>query len=247
MTRHPTKTLLFLLAGWLTFTCAHAELRLSVASNYRAPIEEVAEQLKRQHGIHCQLSFSSSGKLYAQILHGKPTDIFLSADQLKPQALYKALKSEKQNHIQPPKTYAKGQLYLASRTQFSDWKTAIATLKASKNRVALANPKHAPYGGVTKKLMQQLHLSNPQILGENVAQAYQFFHTGAVDYAFISSAQALNKSHNNAYFIPVPESLSPRIDQALLILNNTKETEVFLQFLQSPDYQEILQKYGYTL
>lgn len=243
----PSKSLIPLLLGLLIITCAQAELRLSVASNFRIPIEEVAEQLQLKHGVQCQLSFSSSGKLYAQILHGKPADIFLSADQVKPKALYNNLIKKKGSLIQPPQTYAKGQLFLASRTRFPDWDTAVTTLKSSKYRLALANPKHAPYGAAAQQLMQLSGLSNPQILGENVAQAYHFFHTGAVYYAFISSSQALNESGNSVYFTPVPENRAPRIDQDLLVLTPSKESEIFLQFLQTSDYQEILKKYGYTL
>jgi len=225
------------------FSSLQAELRLSVASNFREPMEEVAKSLEELHGIKTQLSFSSSGKLLSQIEHGKAVDLFLSADTKRPELLLKEWRRfglSKKPKVWP---YAVGALYLVSETPMADWGAAQKVLFES-NKVAMANPRHAPYGIAAESVFKNLEsFEGKQILGENVAQAYHFFHVGAVSCAFVSSAQAL--CLESVHAVKVPQNLYRPVRQSLVVLNDSDEVRLFLKYLDSKDYLQILAKYGY--
>ena len=56
-------------------------VRVALASNFAGPMREIARLFELESGHHVEMAVSSSGKIYAQISHGAPFDVFLSADQ----------------------------------------------------------------------------------------------------------------------------------------------------------------------
>ncbi|PYF78596.1 molybdate transport system substrate-binding protein [Marinomonas alcarazii] len=220
-------------------------LHLAVASNFISPIKQLAQDYEEETGQKIQLSFGSSGKLFAQIQHGAPYDIFLSADVAKPQALIQSQFALADSIV----TYAKGQLALWSVTPLgSDIKISLQ----NSNRIAIANPKLAPYGKAAQESLQALSLWNTVeqklVQGENIGQTYQFVYSQNADIGFVAYSQVLaGKVKGNT--IKIPSELHSDINQAGVILSHSKNVELsraFMAFLMRPDTQAKITQFGYA-
>jgi len=235
----------------MTLTCGlvtHAaaeQVRLAVAANFTAAIKEIAAAFEQQSGHQTLISFGSTGKLYAQILNNAPFDIFLAADQAHPRLLHQ------QGLGQTPVTYAVGKLVLWS----ADAKREVseAALKQGDfTRLALANPKTAPYGAAAMKVMESLglveKLQSQWVQGDNIAQTYQFIATGNAELGFVALAQiALNDS--GAHWL-VPQTLYDPIfqDATLLVHSQNKPAALaFIEYLQSDLARDVIGRFGYTI
>jgi len=60
---------------------------IAVAANFTAPAKEIAAAFEKHTGRTVVLSFGSTGKLDAQIIHGTPFSALLAADSKRPQLL----------------------------------------------------------------------------------------------------------------------------------------------------------------
>jgi len=221
-----------------------ATLTLACASNFTLPIRDMVAEFQRLHpAIKIQISSASSGKLYAQIVHGAPFDVFLSADQDKPKRLVE------QGLAIPSSltTYATGTLYLWSPSAPVD--NLIARLQSAK-RIALANPTLAPYGAASEQVMSKLGLASSNskwILGENIAQAFQFIHTGHAPVGWIAASQRLN-TMKPEHLWAVPSDLHDPIHQDAVVLSRTRHVDTaqrFLNFMRSAQGLAIMARYGY--
>ena len=230
---------------------AHAEtIHAAVAANFTAAMKEIAEQFERNTDHTVILSFGSSGKIFAQIQHGAPFQVFLSADQTKPEALEKSKLSVVGSRF----TYAVGALALwSSKPGFID--NEYSVLKNAKfNKLALANPKLAPYGSAAVQVLTALklkHATEPLwVMGENIAQTYQFVGSGNADLGFVALSQIMDKGQlkdGSAWVIPA--ALYTPIRQDAVLLSHARESigaKALLAFLRSPEAQEIIHAYGYT-
>ena len=63
------------------------EIQVAVATNFHNPFKAVVKQFEKKTGHKVIIISGSTGKLYAQIVHGAPFDIFLAADDLRPRLL----------------------------------------------------------------------------------------------------------------------------------------------------------------
>ncbi|AEF55698.1 molybdate ABC transporter substrate-binding protein [Marinomonas posidonica] len=220
-------------------------LKLAVASNFIHPIKVIAEDFKQETGHNLSISFGSSGKLFAQIQHHAPYDVFLSADLQKPQVLLdKGLAQAGSLAI-----YAKGKLVLWAPSSLIIDELAEA-LKKTKY-LAIANPKLAPYGKAAQQSLQHLgiwsSLENKLITGENIGQTYQFVHSGNVEYGLVALSQTL-KDNTQAHIVSIPATFHDPILQAGVILTHSNKIALaheFMAFLLRPDTQAKLQTFGY--
>lgn len=225
------------------------EVHVAVASNFTAAMKEVAAQFEKDSEHTVILSFGSSGKFFAQIQNGAPFQVFLSADQTKPEEL------EKSGFTVPDTrfTYAIGALALWSiKPDFVD--EDYANLKTGNfNKIALANPKLAPYGAAAVEVLEKLKLKQTTeskwVMGENIAQTYQFIATGNADLGFVALSQIMDKGHiteGSSWIIP-SELYSP-IRQDAVLLKTAKDSEgakALFDYLRSDDAQTIIHDYGY--
>lgn len=209
-----------------------------------------------------EVTYASSGKLFAQINSGAPYDIFLSADQDFP-AKYTQQQASTKVMVQTPFTYTRGQLALYSSnhdlgtlktsdksslqqlfiTQPSENKTAI--------KITLANPELAPYGASAKTFLQQQGLydtlSNKKVLiqAENIGQAFQYAHTATTDYGFVALSQLISaKVPVSKYIILQPESYPAILQDGIVIRNSAQATD-FSHYLQSETAQKLFAEAGY--
>lgn len=145
--------LLGLLLGLASNSLA-GEVQVAVASNFIKPMEQIAEAFKASNGHHAHLSFGSSGKFAAQINHGAPFEVFLSADTRNPEKLIAAGLATKDSRF----TYAYGKLVLWS-LQDAMVDSQAKVLRTNRFRhLALASPELAPYGTAAIQVLDKLQL-----------------------------------------------------------------------------------------
>ena len=246
-------------------------LHLAVASNFRAAAQSLANDFETRSSYAVSLSSGSSGKLYAQIVNGAPFDVFLSADQDKALRLERDGAGIKGSRM----TYALGQLVLWSNQEQSD---AEQRLKSGDfKRIALANPKLAPYGLAAAEVLSSLghDKRSKWVMGENVAQTFQFIDSAAVDLGFIAYSQVLvaplarsggsaSASHDkgsktasartlkptprtNPKYWLVPGHLHAPIKQDAIQIKASVVATAFMAYLKSGAARQIIASYGYLL
>ena len=226
---------------------AHADeqqVNIAVAANFAQPVKHFAEMFEKKTGIKPIITVSSSGTLYAQIQHGAPFDLFLSADALRPEKLVAEGLAEKQTL----RTYATGRLALVSRSGAPDSLNAFVSRKFDKP-VAIANPKLAPYGLAASQALGTLPpdaaLPFRQVQGKNILQTYQYFTSGNVDDAFV--AWSLVKRSNYSYLLIPDDFHAPIVQKMVIIKDNAHPYAArrFMQYLLSAKVQKSLMDWGY--
>lgn len=223
---------------------AAERVKVAVASNFIKPMKALVAEFEQQSDIQVVASYGSSGKLFSQITYGAPYDIFFSADQEKVTRLIEQKLAVDDFQF----TYAVGALALWTADK-STQENLLTRLKAGQfNKLAMANPKLAPYGLAAKEVIAELGLTtdvaNKLVLGENISQSYQFVATGNAELGFVALSQLTKK--NDAWL--VPSTMHSPIKQQAVLLNNAKNktsAKAFLIFMQSDSAQSIIKHFGY--
>jgi len=189
------KTLLLIVFSFISFPLAAAEVRLAVASNFVPTMRVLSDSFEKNTGHTVIISSGSSGKFVAQIMQGAKYDLFFSADQLKVEALIKKGLADAESQW----TYALGTLALWSNKElFFKNEDAIKRLETLNfNKLAIANPRLAPYGQAAEQTLDMLGLlektQGKLVFGENVSQAFQFVQTNNADIGPLECTVRLNK------------------------------------------------------
>ena len=97
-------------------------------------------------------------------------------------------------------------------------------------RISIANPRLAPYGAAAQQVMEKLGvwtaLQPRLVLGENIAQAYQFVSTGNAELGFIAYSQIREPGKATAgSFWLVPQDLYEPIRQNAALLIRAKDSQ----------------------
>ena len=190
-------------------SCYADDLRIGVASNFRSTLEQIATGFELAHNIEVEVSAASTGALFAQVKSGAPFDILFAADSIRPALL------ESEGHTRLRRTYAYGQLVF-----WTPGKPANeTTLKRYKGTMAIANPRHAPYGKAATDTLELMQVKSDRVVyGTNIAQAFNFVRTGNAPAGLIALSQIkyLNVPAIEFWVVP-PESYAP-IEQQLVVL-----------------------------
>lgn len=237
-----------LLLACLPFAGIGQTLRVAVAANAQFVAGKLAQAFKKQSGIEAQLIVSSSGKLTTQIEQGAPFDVFLSADMKYPQELH-----EKKLTTAAPKIYAYGTLVIWSKTNVVFGKDLNGLKNSAIKKIAIANPKLAPYGTAAEAAMQKTNtfttLKPKLVYGESIAQVNQYLITGAVDVAFTAKSVVLDPAQKGVgRWTEVDSKLYEPIAQGVVVLKASKNlaaTNRLYQFLFSAQAKQIFKAYGY--
>lgn len=237
---------LLLLSGAL-----HAsELLIAVSSNFLATANELAAEFEAQSGHRLRISTGSTGKLYAQIIHGAPYDIFLAANAREP------LRLEREGHVVKGSrfTYASGRLVLWSMDPELLKRGPEQLLgKGGFKSLTLANPHTAPYGAAGMQVLKQFNTPRGYRLlrAENVTQAYQYVATGSSQLGFIAYSQLIaGKQQGQGSFWLVPSSYHAPIEQQAVLLKRAAGNPVardFITFLTARSSHRLIKKYGYEV
>jgi len=224
-----------------------AQTNVAVAANFTGPAKEIAAAFKAKTGHEAVLSFGASGQFYTQITQGAPFQVFLSADESRPEKLIEDGLAVPDSRF----TYAIGKLVLWSKTP--DLVKGEETLKiASIAKLAIINPVAAPYGAAAVETMKSLKIYDtlkPKIVeGATVTQALQFVETGNAEIGFVSLSQLTGRETGSRWLVP-QELYSPiRQDAVLLKSGASNEAATgFIAFLRSPEARAIMEKFGYAL
>jgi molybdate transport system substrate-binding protein len=222
-----------------------AEINVAVAANFTEAAKEIAAAFERKTGNKVLLSFGSSGQFYTQITQDAPFQVFLSADQERPEKAVAEGLAVPDSRL----TYAVGKLVLWSR----DPKvvTGPDTLKQGAfSKIAIANPTAAPYGAAAIETMKALNVYDalqPKIVqGNNIAQTFQFIDTGNAELGFVALSQVVDRSEGSRWLVSA--NLYAPIKQDAVLLKKgagNEAAKAFLAFLKGPEAAAVEAKFGY--
>jgi len=223
-------------------------LNVAVASNFVAAMQRIQQAFEDNSEHDIRLIRGSSGKHYAQISNGAPFDIFLSADQQRPRRLVDEGIAEESDLA----TYAQGQLALWSRRNDLHLGREYLLNTDNYDVIAIANPRLAPYGQAATEVFRHLGLepvvSHRLVMGENIAQAFQFVFSGNADLGLVAYSQAMSTNLRGKGSVwLVPSELHQPIKQDMVILRDSTAAEEFAAFMESDTVRDILLTSGYLL
>jgi molybdate transport system substrate-binding protein len=224
------------------------EVKIAVAANFTDASREIATLFAKATGHTPKISYGSTGKLYSQIEHGAPFELFLAADTKRP------IKAEREGLAVAASrfVYAKGKLVLWS-IKPDLFESGEHYLKhANFEHLALANPKTAPYGLAAEQVMQHLgvlkQLTPKLVKGDSIAQTFQFSATGNANAGFIAMAQIKAWQGDKGTLWEIPADYYAPIEQAAILLKKGEDNPAaiaYLEFLKSDEVREVIERYGY--
>jgi molybdate transport system substrate-binding protein len=224
-------------------------LSVAVAANFTVPMQKIAAAFERESGHTLQISYGSTGKFYAQIISGAPFEVLLSADEATPIKLAQEAGAQGATRF----TYAQGHLVLWSSdaTLVDAQGQVLSSNKTS--RLAIADPKLAPYGAAAVQVLQKMNLleqwQTRWVTAENMTQAYQFVATGNAHLGFVAASQVFQEGKLIAGSgWRVPKAIHAGIKQDAIVLKKgqgSRAATVFMTFLRSPQARRIIAAHGY--
>lgn len=230
------------------------ELTIFAASDLKFALDTIrADFLKTHPNDNIRMIYGSSGKGKVQVANGAPYDLYFSANMEYVEALYK-----NDDIVTEPKLYAIGRLVIWSMRNEFDASKGFANLTAPwVEKVAIANPTHAPYGEKAKQALESKHLYEtlkPKIvLGENISQTANFIKIKAADVGIIALslvlAPTVAKSKHAAYYL-IDDSLHEPLRQGYGITKYGAKNplaKAFYDFFQTPKAQQIMKRYGFSV
>ena len=230
-------------------------LSVAAAADLQFALPEVAAAFEKAHpDVDVAVTYGSSGAFYAQIRNGAPFDLFLSADESFPQKLVQEGLAVAGSSLR----YSRGRLVLWVPRDSPiplERLGVTALLDPRARKVAIANPRHAPYGQAAEAALAKLGLLDavkPRLVyGENIAQTAQFVQSGAADIGILalSLAQAPALA-GRGRSVEIPLDAYPPLEQGAVILSHTRDPApawAFRNFLRSPEGVAILKRYGFLV
>ncbi len=236
-----------------SFAPTPEHLSVAIAANMQFVMEQLKPAFEKESGIPLDITVGSSGTLSAQIMESAPFDVFVSADMKYPQELY-----DKGFATAAPQIYAKGILVLwTARTGIQPTADLSILLKKEVQKVAIANPKTAPYGLAALEALRYFRIYDgvkaKLVYGENIGQTEQFVATQAADIGFIAKSLVLSdEMKGKGTYVEVDNQAYRPIEQGVVVLKHGKDTkdkaaQKFYKFLFSAKAKAIFRKYGYIV
>jgi len=235
---------------WQVSTPARAlDVSVAVAANFTVPMQRIVAEFERDTGHRAVLSFASTGRFYAQIRNGAPFDVLLAADERTPARLVEEGSAVADSRF----TYAIGKLVLWSKNPALVDSQGEVLRNASFARIALADPKVAPYGAAAVEAMTAMGvweaLQPRAVFGESIAQAFQFASTENAQLGFVALSQVYEDGRlkeGSAWVVPAP-LYSPIRQDAVLLQRaaGSPAARALLAYLKSDKALAIIRAYGY--
>ncbi len=228
-------------------------ITIAVAANVSYAIKPLIKAFNRLNPeTKVNVILGSSGKLFAQMTHGAPYTLFMSADMKYPNTLYKNGMT-----VTKPVIYAQGALAMLSQKE-RNYSAKIEVLTSPDiKKIAIANPKTAPYGAAAVEALQNAKLytllKEKFVYAESISQTVTYATTAAdIGIVALSSLYApqMLQYKETTHWVDVEESLYTPIDQGMVILKNAKdnvEVKAFYDFMLSKKAKEILTSFGYKV
>lgn len=243
---------LLLLIAMLFSSAAHAEkITIAAAADLKFALQEIASTFRQANpGKTVEVIYGSSGKFHAQIQNGAPYDLYFSADIAYPLALHKAGLAA--SEVIP---YAFGRIVLWSNNQDASKLTLNSLNAPDIRRIAIANPRHAPYGKRAVEALQAAGVWTKAeaklVYGENIAHAAQFVQTGNAEVGIIALALALSPelAKQGSYWL-IPDTLHAPLEQGFIITRRAAGNALaqrFAEHMRGPEARAVMTRYGFTL
>ncbi len=228
------------------------ELRIAAAADLKFALDELAARYEKDSGTKINVTYGSSGDFFSQIQNGAPFDVFLSADSEYPRKLEAAGFAEPGTLYE----YAIGRIVIwMPQSSGVDlmrlgWKSL---LDARVEKIAIANPEHAPYGRAAVAALRRAGIYEQVraklVYGENISQAAQFVDSGNAQAGILAFSLALSPPMKDGKRWDIPADMYPRMAQAAVIMKSARDKEAargFLAFLKSEGGRQIFGKYGFA-
>lgn len=228
-----------------------ADVSVAVASNFTAPMQRIAQEFERDTGHRAVLAFGSTGGFYAQIKNGAPFEVLLAADDETPARI----EQERMGIIGTRVTYATGRLALWSTTSGLIDDQGEVLRRGGFERLAIANPKLAPYGLAAIETLTTLgllqRLQPKFVQGENITQTYQFVASGNASVGFVAVSQITRdgKITEGSSWI-VPAALHRPMLQDAILLSPGKDRPAavaLLAYLRGAKARALIRSFGYEV
>ncbi len=245
--------LLIALLFIFTTSLAHTEqLTIAIAANLKYVFDDLAIEFKKETGIESQSVLNSSGKIATQIRNGAPFDVFMSADMEFPDGLYKDGYA-----TTAAKPYAYGQLVLWTMKDIDLTRGVAGLADSSVVKVAIANPKLAPFGKQALKALDYYKVRaaiEPKLVyADSITQVSQYLDSKAAEVGFSAkSIVVAPEIAGKGKWVEVPPEAYNAIAQGMVILKHGSEVNrdaavKFYEFILSAKAREIFAKNGYQL
>lgn len=240
----------------LLFAAASAqaqEIHIAAAADLKFALNELAGQYEKQTGTRVGVTYGSSGIFLAQIQNGAPFDLFFSADIEYPKKLEAAGLAETGTLYE----YAVGRIVIWTRAAANTDVTKQgwnALTDTSVQKIAIANPAHAPYGRAAVSALQKAgiyeRVKSKLVYGENISQAAQFVQSGNAQAGIVALSLAVSPAMKDGKRWEIPADMYPAIEQGAILLKNARNkapARAFLQFVKGADARTTLEKFGFTI
>jgi len=251
-----SRAILIAMIAWLCLwpglsTCAQ-QLRVAAASDLQFAMTDLAIRYETKTKLTLAITYGSSGNFFAQIENGAPFDLFFSADISYPQKLIEARFADRTTLY----SYASGRLVLWAppRSHLNLAEKGIpALLDPRVQKIAIANPDHAPYGKAAVAALQKAAIYNQVksklVFGENISQAAQFVQSGNAQVGILALSLSIAPAMQRGERFLIPADAHPPLEQAVVVLSSSRNKAAaasFLDFVKCPEGKAILVKYGFT-
>ena len=229
------------------------EIAIAAAADLNFAFKELVAEYEKATGNHVKLTLGSSGNFFSQIQNGAPFDLYFSADIGYPRKLEEAGLTVPGSLYR----YAVGRIVLwtGNRSGLDVTKGLDTLREPTIKKIAIANPKHAPYGRAAVAAMDHFkvyeEVKDKLVLGENISQAAQFIDSGACEIGIVALSLALAPAMKvSGSYWEIPSDAYPLLEQGAVIVKQSKHQETakqFLEFMKGSQGQEIMKRYGFTL
>jgi molybdate transport system substrate-binding protein len=229
------------------------EIRIAAAADLKFAMGELSETFEKQTRTKVNVTYGSSGNFFSQMQNGAPFDLFFSADIEYPKKLQAAGLAEQGTLYE----YAIGRIVIwvpaVAKTDVAKlgWNTL---LDASIEKIAIANPEHAPYGSAAVAALQKAGIYEQVraklVYGENISQAAQFVQSGNAQAGIVAMSLAVSPAMRGGKRWDIPPDMHPPLEQGAIVLNDARNkgsARAFLDFVKSPAGRAILANYGFEL
>ena len=229
-------------------------LAIAAAADLQFALAEVKAAFAQAHpGVEVAITYGASGTFYTQLMNRAPFDLFLSADLGFPRKLVEAGVADGATTFR----YSRGHLVLWAPKDSPipvEQLGPKALLHPAARKVAIANPRHAPYGRAAEAALAKLGLLEavrPRLVfGENIGQTVQFVQSGAADLGILALSLAKAPALASGRMWEIPQDSHPPLDQGGVVLNHARNRAAalaFRDFLRSPGGVAILRRYGFMV
>ncbi len=227
------------------------EIRIAAAADLKFAMGELAGEFEKQTRTKVNVTYGSSGNFFSQLQNGAPFDLFFSADIEYPKKLDAAGLAEPGTLYE----YAIGRIVIWTPAdanvdvQKHGWKTL---LDARVEKIAIANPEHAPYGRAAVAALQKAGIyesvNSKLVYGENISQAAQFVQSGNAQAGIVALSLAVSPAMREGKRWEIPAEMHPALEQGAIVLKDAKNKHAalaFLEFVKSAAARATLAKYGF--